>query len=126
MGNDIEIIKKLYAKSKTYTIPKESVEGVKQIVISIMPLSLEDMGSLNMSENMPLSELSQNAKVMFARSLEITEEEASKIAVEYMEDILECIMDANNFKENELKKTGIKDFIKRKQEQIKKQNEQPN
>jgi len=42
---------------------------------------------------------------------------------EFMEDILAAIMDANNFKEEDMKKTGIKDFIKKKQEQIKEQKE---
>ena len=119
MGNQIEEIKKLYAKSKSYKVPQDPKEGQEQITLEIMPLSLEDMGHLNMSDNMPLSDLSKNAKIMFSRSLGITEDEASKLSVEYLEDLLGAIMDANNFKEEEIKKTGIKDFIKQKQEQMK-------
>jgi len=32
---------------------------------------------------------------------------------------MDSFMDANNFKEEDMKKTGIKDFIKKKQEQLK-------
>ena len=119
MSNQIEVIQKLYAKVKTYTVPKEHKEGVEQLEISITPLSLEDMGSLNMKENMPLSELAKNAKIMFSKSLGIIEEEAAKISFEYMEDLLGAVMDANNFKDEDLKKTGIKKFMEKKREQIK-------
>ena len=123
MSNQIEMIQKLYAKVKTYKIPVEPKENVEQLSLEIMPLSLEDMGALNMKEDMPLSELSKNAKIMFSKSLGIAEEEASKISFEFMEDLLAAVMDANNFKEEDLKKTGIKDFIKKKQEQAKAQKE---
>jgi hypothetical protein len=43
-----------------------------------------------------------------------------------MEALLSAIMEANNFKEEDMKKTGIKDFIKQKQEQMKKNEEQKN
>ena len=119
MSNQIEVIQKLYAKVKTYTVPKEPKEGVEQLKISITPLSLEDMGSLNMKENMPLSDLAKNAKIMFSKSLGISEDEAAKISFEYMEDLLGAVMDANNFKDEDLKKTGIKKFMEKKREQIK-------
>ena len=123
MSNQIENIEKLYAKAKTYIIPKEPREGTEQLSIEITPLSVEDMGALNMGDDMPLSELAKNAKVLFARSLEITEEQAAKISVQSMEDLLDAVLDANNFKEEDIKKTGIKDFLKKKQEQIKAQKE---
>ena len=126
MVNQIEVIEKLYAKVKTYKVPLEPKEGVEQLELEITPLSVEDMGFLNMKEDMPLSELAKNMKIMFSKSLGITEDQASKIAVEFMGDLLEAIMDANNFKEEEIKKTGIKDFIKKKQEQIKSQKEKDN
>lgn len=126
MSNQIELIKKLYAKVKTYKIPKEPKEGMEQLNIKINPLSLEDMGVLNMKKDMNLSELAKNAIVMFSKSLEITEGEAAKISFEFMEDLLDAVMDANNFKDEDLKKTGIKDFIKKKQEQTKGQKEEKN
>lgn len=122
MGNQIELIQKLYAKVKTYKIPKKPKAGVEQLEIEITPLSLEDMGALNMKDDMPLSDLSKNAKIMFSKSLGITENEAAKISFEFMEDLLDAVMDANNFKEGDIKKTGIKDFIKKKQELIKTKN----
>ncbi len=126
MSNQIEVIQKLYAKTKTYKIPTEPKEGVEQLDIKITPLSLEDMGSLNMKDEMPLSDLAKNAKIMFSKSLGITEEQAAKISVEYMEELFNAVMDANNFKEGDVKKTGIKNFIKAKQEQMKIQKEKGN
>lgn len=119
MSNQIELIEKLYAKTKTYKVPKEPKEGIEQLDIKVTPLSLEDMGLMNIKENAPFSELSKNVKTMFSKSLKITEEQAGKISIEFMEDISSAIMDANNFKDEDLKKTGIKDFIKKKQEQMK-------
>ena len=119
MGNQIDTIQKLYAKTKTYKVPKEKKGDFDQLEIEITPLSLDDIGLLNMKKDAPLSELSQNMKKIFSKSLTISEEEAGKISFEFMEDILEAIMDANNFKEEDIKKTGIKDFIRKKQEQIK-------
>ena len=124
MSNQIELIKKLYAKVKTYKIPKEPKEGMEQLNIEINPLSLEDMGVLNMKKDMNLSELAKNAIVMFSKSLGITEGEAAKISFEFMEDLLDAVMDANNFKDEDLKKTGIKEFIKKKQKQTEAQKEE--
>lgn len=118
MSNQIEMIQKLYAKTKTYKVPKVPKEGLEQFDIEITPLSLDDMGLLSMKENMPMDELAKNVKVMFARSLKITEDEAGQISLAYMEEMFEAIMDANNFNDEEAKKTGIKDFIKKKKEQL--------
>ena len=126
MSNQIELIEKLYAHVKTYKVPKEPKEGVEQLDVEITPLSVEDMGALNMKEGMSLAELSKNVKTMFSKSLKITEEAASKISFEFMGDLLVAIMDANNFKEEDLKKTGIKGFIQKKQEQIKAKKEEEN
>jgi len=117
--NQIEEIQKLYAKPKTYKIPKELVEGKEQIEIKIMPLGLKDMDLMNVKEDDALNEISKNVKSLWAISLEISEEEAEKISLEFMKDMMDAFMDANNFKEEDMKKTGIKDFIKKKQEQTK-------
>jgi hypothetical protein len=119
--NQIEQIRKLYAKEKVYTIPKEPKEGYEQISVTITALSLEDLSVLNMSEDLPMNELAKNAKVLFARSLQITEEEAAKISVELMEELLGVIMETNNFEEKDLKKTGINEFIDKKREQMAKE-----
>jgi hypothetical protein len=126
MGNQLETIQKLYAKTKTYEVTCKIEGKEEKLNVEIKPLSLDDMEVLQMGEDMPLSELSKNAKILFSKSLGITEDEASKISFEYMEALLLVIMEANNFKEEDMKKTGIKDFIKQKQEQMKKAEEKPN
>lgn len=118
MGNQIELIKKLYAKERVYLVPKEPKEGVEQVSVTITALSLEDLSVLNMSEDLPMSELAKNAKILFSRSLQIKEEEAAKISVEFMEELLGAIMETNNFSEKDMKKTGIQDFIEKKRAQI--------
>jgi len=116
--NQIDEIEKLYAKPKTYKIGDQKVE------VKIMPLGLKDMGLMNVKEDSPIDEISKNVISLWAVSLRITEEQAKKISIEFMKELMDSFMDANNFKEEDLKKTGIKDFIKKKQEQMKaKENE---
>ena len=110
--NQIEEIEKLYAKPKTYKIGKQKVE------ITIMPLGLKDMGLMNVKEDSPIDEISKNVKTLWALSLDISEDEAAKISLEFMQDLMDAFMDANNFKAEDMKKAGIKDFIKKKQEQM--------
>ena len=122
--NQMEEIQKLYAKKKEYKIPKESRKGQIQVKIEVKPLELDEMSSLKtLEENAPLKDVVGNAKKMFAMSLGIKEEDAGKLSFEYMEDILAAIMDVNNFNEEDLKKTGIKDFIADKKKRIQKQKE---
>lgn len=110
--NQIEEIEKLYAKPKTYKIGKQKIE------VKIMPLGLNDMGLMNIQEDSPVEEISKNMKSLWAVSLGITEDQAEKISIEFMKEMMEAFMDANNFKEEDLKRTGIKNFIKKKQEQL--------
>lgn len=118
MADNKTVIEKLYAKEKVYMIPKEKVDGREQVELTIKPLSLDDMGLMNMKEGMEVSELAGNVTKMFSKSLGIPEEDVSKISLEFMEEILMAIMDVNNFKEEDMKKSGIQDFIKKKQELI--------
>jgi hypothetical protein len=119
MGNQIEQIKKLYSKSKVYKIPKNPREGQEQIDVTLTALSLKDLSLLNdMGEDLPISELTKNAEILFARSLQITEEEVSPISMEFMEDLLVAVTELNNLKESDIKKIGIKDFIEKKKAQI--------
>ena len=121
--NQIEEIEKLYAKPKTYKIPKNPKEGQKQAEIKIMPLGLKDMGLMNVNEDSSIDEISKNVQKLWALSLDISEEQTKKLSIEFMKELMESFMDANNFKEEDLKKTGIKDFLKKKQEQIKEKKE---
>ena len=126
MSNQLEEIQKLYAKVKTYKIPRVKREGMDQTSVEINPLSLEDIGLLNTEEDLPPEELANKVIKLFAKSLGIDEGDAKKISVEFMDDISFAFMDANNFKDDDMKKTGIKDFIKKKQEQIKVNQEKAN
>ena len=117
--NQIEEIEKLYAKPKTYKIPKNPVDDQEQVEVKIMPLGLKDMDLMNVKDDSPLDEISKNVKSLWAVSLDISEDEAAKISLEFMKDMMDAFMDANNFKEADMQKTGIKDFIKKKQELIK-------
>ena len=84
------------------------------------------MGLINMKEDASMKEVSENVTSVWALSLQIDEDKAKKISIEFMEDLMTAFMDANNFKEEDMKKSGIKDFIKRKQEQMKIQMEKEN
>ncbi len=126
MSDQLEAIEKLYAKKKTYKIPKEPKEGKEQVTLELTPLSLEDMSLLNMKEEMSLQEIAKNVKVMFSRSLGISEKEVSKISFEFMEDLLSAITDVNNFKEEDIKKAGIQEFIKSKKKQAEEKKEKEN
>ena len=121
--NQIEEIEKLYAKPKTYKIPRNPVEGQTQIEVKIMPLGLKDMDLMNVKEDSPVTEIKDNVKKVWAASLDISEEQAEQISLEFMKELMDSFMDANNFKEDDMKKTGINDFIQKKQEQIKKKEE---
>jgi len=117
--NQIEEIGKLYAKYKTYKIPKSPMGGQPQIEVKIMPLGLKDMDLMNIKEDSSITELKDNVRKIWSTSLEINEEDAEKISLEFMKELMDAFMDANNFKEEDMKKTGIKDFIKEKQNKAK-------
>jgi len=121
--NQIEEIEKLYAKPKSYKVPENPKKGQSQVTINIMPLGFEDMGLMNVKKDSSTEEISKNVISLWAISLQIDEEKAKKISVEFMEDLMSAFMDANNFKEEDMKKTGINDFVEKKQQQIKEQKE---
>lgn len=128
-NNNIEEIKKLYPMAKTYLIPSKPNKDEKdedfkkrQAKLALTPLGLDDMGLLDMKEDAPMPELTKNIKSLIALSLGM-EETGLNLSLEFIQEIAEAIMDVNNFKAEDVKKTGIHEFIKRKQEQIKKEKE---
>ena len=123
MSNQLEEIQKLYAKKKTYKIPEKKKDGEDQTSIEITPLTLDEIGLLTVTKETSPEEAAKITKSMIAKSLGLGGVDIGKIAVQYAEDIIAAIADANNFKDEDMKKTGIKDFIKKKQEQIKKNKE---
>ena len=85
--NQIEEIEKLYAKPKAYKIPVDPKDGQTQINVNIMPLGLKDMGLMKVKEDTPMDELSKNITSIWAVSLQIDEEKAGKISIEFMQDV---------------------------------------
>ncbi len=118
MSNQLEEIQKLYAKKKTYKIPKEAKDGVDQINLEISPLTLDEIGLLTITKDTPPQEAAEITKKMIAKSLGVEVKEASGISIEHIEDILSAISDANNFNEEDVKKVGIKEFLGKKKQQI--------
>ena len=106
--SNLDEIQKLYTKTKSFKIGDADID--------ITPLSLEDMGVMDMKEDATMAEVSRNAIKMFSISLKISEDDAKKISFEFMEELLKNIMGINNFNDKDLKKSGIKEFIERKQE----------
>ena len=119
--SQIEEIKKLYATAREYKIPKEPREGQKQAVISINPLSLDEMDMMDMKQDAPMNEVAKSITKLMARSMGVEQEDVKSVSFEFMKDIIDAIMDANNFDEQDMKKTGIKDFIAQKQKLIEEQ-----
>lgn len=124
-NSNIEELKKLYPKSKTYLIPSKPNEGEnletfkkRQAKLAFTPLGLDDMELLDTKEDMPMLEVTKNIKLLIAKSLNI-EEDKLNLSIGFVQEISEAIMDVNNFKPEDAKKTSIHDFLKRKQEQIK-------
>lgn len=115
--SQIEEISKLYAKEQEFNIPKEPKEGQEQITMSITPLSLEDMSVMDFKEDAPISEISKNAIKLFSLSLGVPEEKVKKISFEYLNDILNAVLEVNNFGEQEKAKVDkLKKFMKDKTE----------
>ena len=67
--NQIEEIEKLYAKPKSYKIPKVKKEGKEQVKIIMNPLGLDDLALMDMKQDSPMSEISKNVVKLFAISL---------------------------------------------------------
>lgn len=122
--NDLKEIEKLYAIEKTYLIPKVPKEGQQQVKIVVKPFDLEQISSIEFpADNAPLSEVAKFAKKFFSISLDIPEDKCN-FSVEYMQDILSSITDANGMTNEDMKKTGvnkIQDFLAKKRELIAKQ-----
>ncbi len=115
---NIEEIRKLYAKSGTYKIPREPKEGEQQAEINIVQLDLNDSNLLEISENMPPDKQAAAAKKLIAKSIGIKEEEVGPIAMRFLEELMEDIMAVNNISDQDQKKMGIKSFLEQKRAQI--------
>lgn len=119
MSSLINEIEKLYAKEKTYKIPRESVDNQEQATVKITPFTLDKMNLLDMKKDASLEEMSGHLKRMMSISTGLPEETFDKVSFEFFEEFIAAIMDANNFKDEDVKKMGIKDFMEKKRQQIK-------
>jgi hypothetical protein len=119
---DIKEIEKLYAKVKTYKIPKKPKKGQKQATIEVTPIDLDNAGIMDLKENASMKEIAEVSKKFIAVSLGISEEAAGRIVVGHVEEIIEAITDANDFDVKDMKKVNkIRDFMTKKQALMKEQ-----
>ncbi len=114
-------IEKLYAKPKTYKIPEKPKEGQDQANIEISPIGLDELALINIKEDSPMNEIAKNVKTLFSKSLNITEDQAGKLSFVFMGDLMNAVMDVNEFSKDDMQKTGIKTFLENKRKQIKDQ-----
>ena len=123
--NTIEEIQKLYAKEKTYKIPKNPMPGQEVSTVVITPLGPENAHLLQSEDKERTAEEKMEKSYELASvSLGITLEEAKKISVGKLLDIIEAVMDANDFNVEELmKKESVVDMVERRKEALRKSRE---
>lgn len=114
--SNIEEMEKLQAKSKFYLIPKDAQDS-PQANLEIFPLGLDDMSLLNAKEDMDMNEMAENSKALMAASLKIPKENV-KLDIKFMEEVMNAIMNLNGFDKEDMEKSGIKNFIEKKKEQL--------
>lgn len=104
-------LSRLQGKPKVYTIGDVELE--------LKPLKLDDMNLFVVDKNASAKEQTENSlklinKVLLDSVPDSTEEERKGLGLEYMEPLMEAIMDVNGLKD----KVNIQDVIKRRQAQI--------
>ncbi len=114
----IEEIQKLYAKKKEYKIPKEPKKGQVQALLEITPFALDEPELANMGKGNSPEEKLENTRKFIAKALKVEVKVIEPMSIEFLKEVNEAIMDANNFNEEDAKKSGIQDFIKSKQKLI--------
>ncbi len=96
MSDRLTELKKLYVQEKEYKIPIKPKEGQTQATIKLMPLSLEDMGLLDISDDTSIRDQVKMLLKVISKCLGVEEESLHKISAEYMADLMECVKEANN------------------------------
>lgn len=119
--SNIEEMEKLQAKSKFYLIPAVQVHGEAQANLEIFPLGLDDMSLLSSKEDMDMNEMAEQSKALMAASLKIPKGSV-KLNIKFMEEVMNAIMDLNGFNKKDMEKSGIKNFIEKKKEQLEDKN----
>jgi hypothetical protein len=80
----------LYAQPKT-----RKVGGIE---FKLHPLTMDDMGSLDIDEKAPPAEQVKKMKELISKVFKCTEEEVSKISMEFMMEMMNTIMEMHNIK----------------------------
>lgn len=104
-------LSQLQGRSKTYIIG--------EIELDLKPLRLDDMNLFITDQNASQKEQTESSlklinKVLTDSVPDSTEEERKNIGIEYMEQLMEAIMDVNGLKD----KVKIQDVIKARQTQV--------
>jgi len=119
MTSQIEELQKLCANGQTYLIPLHPVENEKQARITLIPLAIDELEGFSEGDLDSPEENMRKTLDLLAKSMEISREEAKKIPLRYLNDILECILTINNLTEGSEQGNKIKEFIQQKQQTLK-------
>ena len=114
--SQLDEISKLYAKPKKYKIPLNPKEGEEQAEVELIPLTLKQLTEVDMNEKDDEKTTQKKLMKMLEYSLNVPEEEITKISVSHMEDLMNCMMEANNISEDKRKK--VTSMVKRRNKAI--------
>jgi hypothetical protein len=103
--NQLEALQKLQVKTKEFDIPRVPREGEQQTKIKFTALALDDMKLLNISENVAPDEAMDSMFLALAKSLStkeetVTAEIVGTISAAHMVDLMDILMEVNNFDED--------------------------
>lgn len=117
--SQLEEIEKLYAKVKTYRIPRVPKKGEEQVTIHIAQIDLDDAGAFDFKEGDSIEETMKKCKKLIAKSLDCKVDKLGKMSIANLSEILDCIMEANNIPKDEKQGIGkITGFLQQKRGQI--------
>ena len=119
MSNQIEELQKLSANTQTYKIPVDPKEGETQAEIKLYPLAIDEMTAFAKKQDITEEDDMDSSIDLISKSMGIHIDEAKKIPVRYLAEIIECIMSVNNMSEDSKQGKQIQEFIKQKQDLIK-------
>ena len=98
----------LRGKSKTYKIG--------EIEIELHPLSIKDMELITIDDKSSVEEQQKASKKLITKTLkesipDATDEEIDNIGFQYMEELMEAIMDVNGMNKNKNRKSLVEQRI---------------
>jgi len=101
-------LKKLQGKKKKYTIG--------EIELELKPLNLDDMSLFDIDQNASTAEQMKSSKILISKVLkeavpDATDEEINNIGMQYMQELMDAIMDINGLKEQRGSQSLIKERL---------------